>query len=307
MRLGVLRNPASTGNRDGPPTPLPPGAALETTEAPADCAAALTRLREAGAEAIVVDGGDGTVRAAATAAEAVFGAGGLPIGILARGNSNLIARRLGAVRGAAGLARLAATTAEAARVLTRPAHALRLVFAEDGRVELGFIAGWGVYAAGRRIGAEEIAVRHGAQIAATVFAVARRSLVGPEAARLRAGVPCRLSIDGAPGTEAPRFAGVMTTLPGRLLGPLDPFWGGGEGPIRWTDVAAPPRRLALALPFALTGRPRRWMEAAGYRSGRARRLDLRVGGELVLDGEVVAGPEGASVAVTTRSIRVIAA
>ncbi|HKK35315.1 MAG TPA: diacylglycerol kinase family protein [Paracoccaceae bacterium] len=307
MRLGVLRNPASTGNRGRTPTPLPAGAGLETTEAPADCAAALRRLCEAGAEAIVIDGGDGTVRAAATAAEAVFGEDAPPLGILPRGNSNLIARRLGAVRGTAGLARLAAMTAEAARSLTRPAPALRFVFAEDGRVELGFVAGWGVYAAGRRIGAEEIAVRHGAQIAAAVFAAARRSLVGPEAARLRAGVPCRLSLDGAPATEGPRFAGVITTLPGRLLGPLDPFWGGGEGPIRWTDVAAPPRRLALALPFALTGRPRRWMEAAGYRSGRASRLDLRVGGELVVDGEVVAGSEGASVAVTTRSVRMIAA
>lgn len=307
MRLGMLRNPESTGNRGRPPAPLPPGAILETTEAPADCAAALRRLREAGAEAIVIDGGDGTVRAAATAVEAAFGEDAPPLGILARGNSNLIARRLGAVRGAAGLARLAAMTAEAARALSRPAPALRLAFAADGRVELGFIAGWGVYAAGRRIGAEEIAVRHRAQIAAAVLAVARRSFVGPEAARLRAGVPCRLSIDGDPATEAPRFAGVITTLPGRLLGPLDPFWGGGEGPIRWTDVAAPPRRLALALPFALTGRPMRWMKAAGYRSGRARRLDLRLGGELVVDGEVVAGPEGASVSVTTRSIRVIAA
>ena len=306
MRLGVLRNPTSTGNSGRRPAPLPDGAVRVETATAAEVPAALARLREAGAEAVVIDGGDGTVRAAATAAEAAFGPEVPPFAILAHGNTNLIARKLGAVRKGAGLARLGAMTPAEARARVRAAPSLRLVF-DDGRTELGFVGGWGAYAVGRRIGAEEIAARHGAQVAGAVLATARRSLFGAESARLRAGVACRVSIDDSPPREGPCFAGAITTLPGRLLGPLDPFWGGGAGPIRWTEVAAPPRRLALAIPFALVGRPLGWMTEAGYRSGRASRLGLRVAGELVLDGEVVAGPQGAEVEVTTATLPVIAA
>ena len=97
----------------------------------------------------------------------------------------------------------------------------------------------------------------------------------------------------------------MTTLPARLMGPLDPFWGIGEEPIRWSDAAAPPHRLGLALPFALMGRPRRWMAAAGYQSGRARRIELALTGELVVDGDVLATGDGATITVTTATIRIL--
>ncbi|PIP98113.1 MAG: hypothetical protein COW75_01700, partial [Rhodobacterales bacterium CG18_big_fil_WC_8_21_14_2_50_71_9] len=44
-----------------------------------------------------------------------------------------------------------------------------------------------------------------------------------------------------------------------------------------------------AAPLAAYGRPMGWMARAGYRSGRARRIALRLDGGFVLDGERYAG------------------
>jgi hypothetical protein len=287
MRLGVLRNPESTGNRGRPAPPLPEGCVGAETAGPADCPDALARLAAAGAEAVVIDGGDGTVRTALTHLEAAFGHA-VPIAILAHGNTNLVARKLGAVR-PAGLRRLAALAPAEAAARARAAPVMRLAFG-DGRAPLaGFIAGWGAYAAGTRIAAREIAARHRLQVLGGVLATLRRSLSGPEAARLRRGVALALAADGAPLPPGRRFLGIATVLEGRLVPPLEPFWGGGRGGLRYLDIAAPPRRLALAAPFVATGRPLRWMRAAGYRSARAHSLTLtpEEDAELVLDGDPV--------------------
>jgi hypothetical protein len=66
---------------------------------------------------------------------------------------------------------------------------------------------------------------------------------------------------------------------------LNPFWGSGPGQIRWLDIEAPGHRLALAAPFLALGRPTRWMARAGYASGRAARIELRLDTPFILDGE----------------------
>lgn len=300
MRLGILRNPASTGNLGRPAPALPDGAVMAGTAGPRDCAAALARLADAGAGLIVVDGGDGTIRDAISRFPAVFGDDWPPVAVLAHGNTNLAARRLGAVR-ASDLPRLAAmSSGELARHLA-PAPVLRIAVAGHEEPLHGFIAGWGAYAAATRIGREEITARHGAQIIAAAAATLRRTLAGREAAALRRGVDAAVHAEGHPQVHGRRFLGIATALPGRLIGPLSPFWGSGDGPVRWLDIAAPPYRLGLAAPFVAFGRPAGWMLRAGYRSGRTARLDLALApGEagLVLDGEAIGGEDGLTATIT---------
>ena len=297
MRLGVLRNPLSTRNRGRPAPALPAGTVLAETRAPEDCPAALARLAAAGAEAVVIDGGDGTVRAAVTHLPGAFGRAP-PIALLPHGNTNLVARRLGAIR-PGDLARLAARPPGPGALRAAPAPLMRLAFA-DGRPPLaGFIAGWAAYAAGTRIAAREIAARHRRQVIAGVLATLRRSLSGPDAARLRQGVALGVAADGVELPAGPRFLGIATALPGPLLAPLDPFWGGGQGRLRYLDIAAPPRRLAFAAPLAAIGRAPGWMRRAGYRSGRAETLTLTPGedADLILDGDPVPLSRGAAVSL----------
>lgn len=273
-RLGVLRNPAASGNRGAPPVPLPPGVLLaEAGEAGLDW------LLAQGAEVIVIDGGDGTVRAAASHLLARFGTAAPPIAILARGNTNLIARKAGRTCGPRGLARLAAGEGRAGRLAT-----IRLDRAGQPPI-YGFICGWGAYATATRIAGEEGGGRGAVQVVRTVATTLRRTLFG--AAGLRQGVAADLAIEGAAQVPGPRFLGLATSLTGPLIAGLDPFWGGGAGAIRWLDVSAPPRRLWLAAPFVALGRPRGWMAAAGYRSGTTARIALTLAGDLVLDGDLV--------------------
>jgi hypothetical protein len=300
MRLGILRNPFSTGNLGRPPPALPEGAVLAKTAGHGDCAEALAHLAGAQPDLLVVDGGDGTVRDAISAFPEVFGESWPPLAVLAHGNTNLVARRLGAV-GSADLPRLAAMTPGELAIRIRSAPVLRIDFPGRGTTLRGFIAGWGAYATATRIGREEVAARHGAQVMRAVLATLRRALAGAEAAGLRRGVEAAFAAEGHPGVGGRRFLGVATTLPGPLLGPISPFWGGGEGPVRWLDVLAPPRRLALAAPLVALGRPTPAMRRSGYRSGRSARLELELSpgaGGIVLDGEAISGDEALAAVIT---------
>ena len=248
----------------------------------------------------MIDGGDGTVRTALTHLESAFGHA-VPIAIIASGNTNLVARKLGAIR-PAGLVRLAALAPDAAAVHARSVPVMRLSFG-DGRAPVaGFIAGWAAYATGTRIAARKIAARHRLQVLGGVLATLRRSLWGAEAAALRRGVALALEADGDPLPPGRRFLGIVTVLQGALVSPLEPFWGAGPGRLRYLDIAAPPRRLALAAPFAATGRPLRWMRAAGYGSARAHSLTLtpEEDAELVLDGDPVPLRRGAAVILSAQ-------
>ena len=300
IRLGVLRNPASTGNLGRPAPPLPEDAVLAETAAPQDCEAALARLAEARPDLLVVDGGDGTVRDAISRFPEAFGTDWPAVAVIASGNTNLVARGLGAV-GRDALPRLAAMSHVELSALLRPAPVLRIDIAGRHAPLRGFIAGWGAYAKGTRIGREEIAARHGAQVVRAVLATLRRALVGPEAAALRRGVEGAFRAEGHAEAAGRRFLGIATTLPGRVLGPLSPFWGEGEGPVRWLDVMAPPRQLALAAPLVALGRPTAAMRRSGYRSGRSARLTLELApgaGGIVVDGEEIAGDVGLSATIT---------
>jgi hypothetical protein len=94
-----------------------------------------------------------------------------------------------------------------------------------------------------------------------------------------------LEVDGHPARAGRHFLTLATTLDRMTLG-IMPFWGGGAGPVRWLDVAAPPRRPVAALLPTLRGRPRRWMLEGGYASGRASRVAVDLARPFVLDGEL---------------------
>lgn len=303
MRLGILRNPASTGNLGRPAPALPAEAVLAETAGPRDCADALATLGEARPDLILIDGGDGTVRDAISRFPAVFGGEWPPVAVMAHGNTNLVARRMGAVA-PEDLPRLAAMSASELAPRLRPTRVLRIDI--PGRPVLhGFIAGWGAYATATRIARDETAARHGAQVAVAAAATLRRALVGAEAARLRRGIACTCRPAGYPEAVGRRFLGIATSLPRRLIGPVSPFWGDGEGHVRWLDVLAPPRRLALAAPLVALGRPTAAMRRDGYLSGRSPRLELALGpgeGDLVLDGESIHGEGGLTATITADEV-----
>lgn len=231
---------------------------------------ALAEMHAAGVSRLVIDGGDGTIREVLSRAPEIWEGEPPEYAIIPSGNTNLIARSAGVVEGEDAVARVDAAPITAFRRVTLPV--LRVERA--GRPPLrGFIMGAGAYEAATRVAHEEIAARHGAQVLIAIW----KLLTGP---RLREGA--RIGVNG--DRPRPRMLTACTTLPGSLIYGFEPFWGEGEGPIRWLDIDKNPPLLALSAPFVAFGRPTFWMRRA-YRSGAASRLELALETDFVLDGE----------------------
>ncbi len=306
--VALVRNPNSTRNlrsASGAPDPVPAAVRLIDCRTFDELSEGLAAAHSAGAEVILIDGGDGTVREVLSRLPEIWGATLPRVGILPRGNTNLIAREVGGLGAPNAVAEVLRRVDAGPPLPVRRRALLRLDYPADEHPTLrGFILGWGAYAAGTRIAREEIAARGSGQVTLAVLSTLRRALIGAERRALRRGVATGLSIDGAPMTGAARLIGLATTLQRSLVAGMNPFWGEGPGPIRWLDVPAPGHRLALAAPFLALGRPRRWMTRAGYASGRAARIELSLDTPFVMDGETF--PPGRSGPMTLTASEEIA-
>lgn len=283
--VGHIRNRRATRAKRGGDRP-DAGVLRREPETLAALETALREMAAAGVRRLAVEGGDGTVRETLTMAFDIWPEGGAPdFAIVAAGNTNLIARSAGRIDRAA-IAGLAAASGDALRRIALP---VLKVERRGERTLRGFIMGAGAYETATRIAQEEIAARHGPQVMLAVL----RLLRNPALRRPR---EIGFGVDGDGGDSgdggdgggggAPiaRVLVGLTSLPGPLIYGLEPFWGGGSGPIRWLDVRGGAPRLALAAPFVAFGRPRRWMREH-YFSGRAETVTLDPGGPFVLDGE----------------------
>jgi diacylglycerol kinase-like protein len=300
LRIAVLSNPRSRQNRQGGVSVAEsvarhPGTLHRVIGDVAEIPAALTGFAREGAGLIAIDGGDGTVQAVLTAALLGGAFADAPrFAIIPSGTTNLTALDLGMrERGGVALDRLAACVAagevEAATV-RRPA--LRLERGAAGPPVLGFFFGAGIIRWGTDMTLGTIeAGRFGNRLSATVgvaVGALRLMFEGPSSP-LRQGEPMGLGLDGAPPREGRRLLVLATSLP-RLMFGMNPFWGEGSGALRWLDVAAPGRRFAAAVLPLLRGRPRPWMAAAGYASGRAGRIDLVLRHPIRFDGQAYDPP-----------------
>lgn len=277
MKIGYIRNARSTGG--GPP---PASDADLLVRAPAsfdELDEALSDMHAAGAKVLIIDGGDGTIREVLSRAQDIWAGDAPRYAIVASGNTNLIARKTGALPpddpiGAIKSSAVKTTSIPIMKVERSNMPPIR-----------GFIMGVGAYETATRIAQEEIASRHSLQVALTILKlVFSRSL--------RAGKQFSVSHDDQNGVNEARMLIGLSTLPGKLIFGLEPFWNLGAGPIRWLDVAANPPALLVATPFVALGAPRRWMRHA-YRSGSSHMVEMTLSSDLVVDGERFApGPAG---------------
>lgn len=290
-RVALIRNRASTRNRAGGVQPAPAGVRLVEPDGIEAMTAALHDAHASGIDVIVVDGGDGTVREVLSRIPEIWGEALPRVGIVPGGNTNLIAREVGALR-SHGAAAEVLRRVETGEPLTEIRRSLLRVDYPNGQHApvRGSIAGWGSYAEGTRVAHGELNGRGSALVALTVFAMLTRVLLGGERGALRQGVRAEMTVDGKARPQGNRFIGIVTTLQGPLAARMNPFWGKGKGPMRWLDILAPAVRAAAAAPFLLRGKPARWMPRAGYASGRAHRVEVWLDTPFVIDGELYQPP-----------------
>jgi len=296
IRVGLISNPRSQRNKRNMPAmrevvrahPDVLHAELDHVEGTAPVLRDFAR-REVGV--VAVSGGDGTVQKVMTELLNGGGFGQQPrLAVLPSGMTNLIAADVG-LRGnpARSLARLCAAAAASAptgEALPRPVISMQRIPTEAPvhGMFLGTAAFYrGIKLARDRVhplGAEQtLAAAMGLGLALLRLVAGR----GDGNALMRAE-RMAIGIGGGKAVTRDYLLFMATTLQRLILGVM-PFWGAGDGGLRMTTVDFPPQRFCRAILPILRGRPREWMEAGGYRSGRASECRLTLNCPIVFDGE----------------------
>lgn len=290
MRAGLIHNPRSQRNKRGNELRIPAGLPQASPTTQTGLLAALREFSAQGVDLVIVSGGDGTVREVTSLLPEAYGERLPKLSLLAAGNANVIAADVGtAGHGSDALERLlrAASADRFSRREIRPLVRVRWPGLDVPPV-LGFVAGAAVLTRATRHANEKVlthGVTHKASVLVTVLnavwraANGRPGWLGAEA--------MEITVDDAAPRAGARFLFFSTTLHALMLG-FWPFWG-GEGsmaPLRYVDIASPPRKLWRSLWRLLRGRPSAFMLANGYRSGRAESIRIQCPDPLIIDGEV---------------------
>lgn len=293
-RVGVLCNPHSGRNRRclqqvREEARRLPGAIYREAVDPIATAQGLQDLLAAGAELLVINGGDGTLQAALTYLLGPEGPKGSPprLMVVAGGTTNMSAADVGARAAPRQALRCIGAWLAGTRggPLRRDRPVLRVAGAGRAPVH-GMFFGAGAIHTGveyfhRRIAAIRAgsAFGPGLAFARMLFSVARPSQSWIKPARLS------LSVDEG-AVQVGEYLLVLVSGLERLLLGSRPYWGLEPAPLHYTAIRYRPARLLRSLPFVLSGgrglRPR---EQDGYFSHNINTLSLGVEGGFVLDGE----------------------
>jgi diacylglycerol kinase (ATP) len=295
LRIGVISNPLSGGNRKGlqPVERMLAGcsrALHRQAVEPRQVEAAIREFSDQGVNLVGVNGGDGTISAALTALFTTEWPDHLPIMALLRaGTTSMLARDVGLpgsrLQGVSRLLDWATTGRGTATLVKRPV--LRLEGEKGGEPLYGMFFGTGVIYEGikfchaqvykKGIGGELAA---GLTLARFVLAAARgdRRTIPPA----RIGV----SIDGRVMENMDVLVLFVTTLERLFLG-MRPYWGTEDGPLHFTAARSNVTHLLRAAPSLIRGRKSRWNTPRhGYLSQNLRTLRLSISSGFTLDGQL---------------------
>jgi diacylglycerol kinase (ATP) len=303
MRIGILSNGHSRRNQSALPAIKHmlaefPEVAHQSFHRIDDMPQAVAALARSRVEHLIINGGDGTVQAVIgelldrspfeTRPRITLTGGGM---------TNVIAYDVGMPSAPVdALRRILARASkdEPGEVLRRTTIAVKC--SGRARTEYGFLTGAVGFYQGTRLTRRDmhrVGFRQTLATKAGIAWSAMRLLLHGEGERsgLR-GERVSIGLNGSPPQEASYLFILATTLE-RLLPGVMPFWGHGHGAIKLTTIASPAPRFGRAVLPVVRGRPRPWMQHAGYASTRADCISLSLTSPIVLDGEVFdPGPHG---------------
>lgn len=302
--VGVISNPASRHNARGGLAAIEavlaahPAVPHRLAQTPEQIEAVLGELAAAGASCVVLNGGDGTIQAALTTLSLRSPFASTPtLLVLAGGTTNMSAYDLGSHgRPARLLGRLLAGE-------LAPAQRRVLCVREaDGTTRCGFFLTAGGLPQAVR---DCRAFRNTRALPGMRGALGTAAWISGRLLRLLGGrepfdaLPVDYQVNAEPARCRDALLLLASTHQRLALG-LTPWWGAGSGQIKTTLVSRPARRLALALPGLLRGRPPAFASAAaGYESHTASTLHLTPTGGYALDGEDYFPPAGSELTVST--------
>ena len=296
-RIGVLNNLRAGrergGKRVGDVLALlreHPEVVHEETETASGLRGAIARLARRDLDVLVVNGGDGTLQHALTELLVRHPFGRLPIvAPLRGGRTNMGALDLGAdrdpVRGLAGLLADARAGRLGDRVVRRPV--LRIELDGGRRVEYGMFFGVGMIR--RAITRTHGLFPSGRSQGVLGAGLVTLGLVAKAMLRPREGIlepdKIQIRLDDESVGAGEFYLAIATTLR-RLFWRIDPFWGPGTGPVRFTCISSSVRSIPRAALGVLRGRPGPVVRPEnGYTSARVRKARLLFDSGFTIDGE----------------------
>ena len=295
MRLGLISNRLSQGNRAG----LPETSGYDLIDRPIagldGLPEALDDFAAAEVDVIAVNGGDGTVSAVLSELLAKPRFAAPPaLAILAGGTLNMCAADIG-LKGRPGpaLARLVGRLADGdLATAIRPRKVIAVARAPAAPLLCGlFFASAALYRAivfcYDRVQPNSRSPR---LAAAATMALLLGRLLGPEDA-LSAPERVSIALDDGPAESLDVLLTMATALDSLVFN-IRPFWGREAGALRTTTLTHPPDRLIRRARRVLYGGPERGLPAASYRSHNVERMTIAPGLPFALDGELYEADKG---------------
>lgn len=285
VRIGVIHNARARHNvLRQPPVGLA-GCDHAMPQSHAELDRALEQFAADGVNALVIDGGDGTVRDVMSAAAKHF-TGVFPrVAIVPSGKTNALTLDLGipthwTLGDAVEAIRLGGIKERA------PIEILRAGETEPSL--RGFIFGAGAFV--RATGLAQTTHRFGAfnglAVGLSIFGAVAQTVFGGHDNSWRQGEQMRVATNDEV-IFAPQymlFGSTLTRLPLRIK----PF-GRTRAGLKLLRIEAQPRRILSALPALLGGEDAAFLPERGYHRVDAEQIDVTLGGEFILDGETFPG------------------
>ena len=305
LRVGVLTNPRSGGNKKG-------GRAIrgllascpeilhhEATN-PDQVQKVLSDFARDGVELIVVNGGDGTVQAVLTVLgrEKLFSRPPL-LALLCAGTTSMLPRDVG-VAGAplAALQKIIEWSRAVNSELAVNSRPILHIQRQDKEPLFGMFFGAGAICEGIKIFHSKDNPRgwRGQLMPALTMLRMLLAILFNDHDKLPP-LACRVGFDGRPAEERADLLLFVSSLERLFMG-MRPYWGDEEAPLYFTAIAAKPRYLLRVLCSLFgSGDSRHATPANGYSSHNVQEVQLMMNGDFTLDGELYEAGQG-SVAIS---------
>jgi diacylglycerol kinase (ATP) len=300
LRVGVLTNPLSGGNKKGTGAvhdvlaKWPDTLHLEAYE-PESITKALSRFAQQGIDLIIINGGDGTIQATLTSLGNNDFFDRLPLlALLRSGTTSMLPRDVG-IPGAPAFAlqRIlvwANNTNKDFSVLARPVLRVQRL----GQPPLfGMFFGSGLICRGIKLFHSKDNPRGWrGQLMPTITMIRMLLSILIKGREQDAPLASGIGIDGRAPVASEVQLLLASTLERLFLG-MRPYWGEENGPIHFTAIKNGPRHL-LSVLFSLfrSQKSRHAAPANGYFSHNVNQLQLDMEGDFTLDGELYEIGEG---------------
>lgn len=286
VRIGIIRNAKARLNIDRRELDLGLHAGCAMPRSYEELDRALAAFARDGVNALVIDGGDGTVRDVLTTAAPHFTRAFPRVAVVPSGKTNALAVDLGVPL--SWTEPMAVQALRHGHVVKRsPIEVWRSGAAQAER--RGFILGAGAFVAATALAQDthRMGAFNGLAVGLSVVGAVGQTLFGRADNSWRRGTPMRVAPGNAAVTQGAKYVFFASSLT-RLPLDIRPFGKPRPG-LKTLCIDAPPRGLMRALPAVLAGFD---LPANGaYRRDDSETIALTIDGDFILDGETYAGGE----------------